>query len=59
MIKDMKTASWVIVRKDTGEAIFETFNEKLVSKINHQKFKAVPILDYLQELNRKTKQQRA
>lgn len=48
----MKTASWVIVNKATGFAIFETFNENTAKAINTQLYKAVPILEYLQSLNK-------
>ena len=49
----MKTASWVIINKATGFAIFETFNENTVKAINTRLYKAVPILEYLQSLNNK------
>jgi hypothetical protein len=48
----MKTASWVIVNRATGAAIFETFNEKTARAINAQLYRAVPILEYLQGLNK-------
>lgn len=47
-----RTASWVIKRLD-GEVMFETYNERLVSALNTEKYTAVPILEYLQLLNRK------
>lgn len=46
-----KTASWVIVRKSTGAAVFETFNAKVAAAINQAEYRAVPILEYLQTLN--------
>lgn len=45
--------SWVIVNKETNEAVFETFSEKICQCINTEKFKIVPILEWLQGLNRK------
>jgi hypothetical protein len=49
-----RTASWVIVELSTGEVVFETFNEALATKhLNTSKFKAVPILEWLQGLNSK------
>ncbi len=51
----MKTASWVIVNKETGKAVFETFEEKTANAINKEKYKAVPILEYLQNLNKEIK----
>lgn len=49
-----RTASWAIVELSTGKVVFETFNETLATKhLNTAKFKAVPILEWLQSLNRK------
>ena len=48
----MKTASWVIIEIATGNAIFETFNEGTADAINIKKYKAIPILKYLQSLNK-------
>ncbi len=52
----MKPASWVIRNKETHEAVFETFNEKTAQAINTAKYEAVPILGYLQSLNRRVAQ---
>lgn len=49
----MKTASWVISEIATGIIIMETFNPALVEILNKEKYKAVPILEHLQSLNRK------
>lgn len=47
-----RPASWVIVELATGKPVFETFNETLATKhLNTEKFKAVPILEWLQSLN--------
>jgi hypothetical protein len=48
----MKTASWVIVDKATRQAVFETFNESTAKAVNTARYEAVPILQYLQQLNR-------
>lgn len=48
----MKTASWVLRNKVTKEVICETFDERKVNALNTEKYEAVPILAYLQELNR-------
>lgn len=47
----MNPASYVIVDLQTGQAVFETFNRKTAERINTEKFKAVPILEYLVSLN--------
>ncbi|QDP45941.1 MAG: hypothetical protein Unbinned3818contig1000_12 [Prokaryotic dsDNA virus sp.] len=47
--------SWVIVRLSDNEAVCELTNYKNVLKLNTEKYKAVPVLKYLGELNRKIK----
>lgn len=47
-----RTASWVIREKETGRVICETFSKCLVSALNTATYEAVPILEYLQSLNR-------
>lgn len=47
----MTPASYVIVSKETGKAVFETFEKKIADAINTEKYKAVPILEYLYNLN--------
>ncbi len=48
----MIDASWVIVEKETGKAIFETYDFELCQFINIKKYKVVPILYYLYGLNK-------
>ena len=48
----MKTASWVIIDTQTGAALFETFQASIILKINTARYEAVPILKYLQGLNK-------
>ena len=55
--KTMKTASWVIVNKETGQSVFETFDARKVAALNTEKYKAVPILEWLQHLSRTHKSQ--
>ena len=40
-------ASYMIVRIATGEAIMETFSAAVVAALNTEKYRAVPILEYL------------
>ena len=46
-----RPASWVIVNKHTNKAVFETYQESTIHKLNTSKYKAIPILNYLQSLN--------
>jgi hypothetical protein len=48
----MKTASWVIVNRATGAAVFETFNENTAKAINEKLYCAISALEYLQQLNK-------
>ena len=43
--------SWIIINKTTGAAICELFNPANVARINADKYKAVPALEYLYKLN--------
>lgn len=52
----MKTASWVLRDKATKQVVCETFDARKVAALNTDKYEAVPILDYLQELNRNIRQ---
>jgi len=49
----MKTASWVIVDRQTGAVLFETFQASIIPKINTARYEAVPILTYLQHLTKR------
>ena len=44
--------SWVIVELSTKKAIFETFSESVANAINRSKYQVVPIMAYLQSLNK-------
>lgn len=47
-----RIASWVLRNKATKEVICETFNARHLMHLNTAKYEAVPILEYLQEVNR-------
>lgn len=51
-----RTASWVIRDKATGEVQFETYDPAKVKALNTEKYEAVPILEYLQEVNRNARE---
>lgn len=51
----MKSSSWVIRNRTTKEVICETWNYHAVTCLNTQKYEAIPILEYLNELNQKIK----
>ena len=41
----------VIIEKETGRAVVELLDGSLASKINKDKYTAVPVLEYLVSLN--------
>jgi hypothetical protein len=43
--------SWVAVSLKTGKSVGEFKNPELKKKLNLEKYKAVDILEYLQDLN--------
>lgn len=45
------TASWAIRRIGTEAAFFETYDPKIVAALNTEKYEAVPIAQYLGEIN--------
>lgn len=49
-----RITSWVIVNKATNYPVFETFNENTAKAINEQIYKAVPILEWLQSINKQS-----
>lgn len=49
----MKTASWVVVDRKTGGAVLETFSASVAAKVNRAAYEVVPILEWLQRLNRR------
>jgi hypothetical protein len=48
----LTTSSWVVVRKKDNHAMFETYDENLIFHVNKSVYKVVPILEYLQQLNK-------
>lgn len=51
-MRAVKVASWIIRHKETGKVVCETFEPRTVAALNTAKYEAVPILQYLVELNR-------
>jgi hypothetical protein len=53
------SASWVIVEIATGRAVLETYSEQVKDAINLEKYRAVEVLEYLQDLNKSIKENQA
>jgi len=45
----------VIINKETGKAVAELQNPALADKLNTDKYKAIPILEHLQSINKEHK----
>lgn len=44
------TTSWMIVNKKTGVACLEVYSPHLIKRLNTEKYKAVPVKEYLGSL---------
>jgi hypothetical protein len=51
MEKAVIDASWIIVRRDTGEAVLETYDFEAVQFVNLSEYRVQTALGYLQEFN--------
>lgn len=51
----IRAHSWIIVNRSTGEAILETFSEKVTKAINTKKYQVMTAYDYLCQLNKRIK----
>jgi hypothetical protein len=53
----IRSNSWIIVNRSTGEAVLETFSEKVTAAINTKKYQVMTAYDYLCNLNANIKRQ--
>ena len=51
----IRSNSWIVVNRSTGEAVLETFSEKVTAAINTKKYQVLTAYDYLCNLNSKIK----
>lgn len=51
----MLTGSWIVVCKATNVAVLETFNPRVASAINRDKYDVLTAYDYLTQLNARLK----
>jgi hypothetical protein len=49
--------SWVIVRREDGQAVLETFNRRVADAINRERYDVIPAGEYLGRLNRKIREE--
>jgi len=53
-----KDSSWVVKNKESGEVVYEEFDESVLSKLNTEKYEAVPVGEYLGSINTPEKRAR-
>jgi len=46
-----RSNSWIVVNRLTGEAVLETWSEKVTQAINTKKYQVMTAYDYLRNLN--------
>lgn len=47
----MRPASWVVVDRGTGQPVLETFSQSVADAVRRDRFRVVPIMEWLQSLN--------
>jgi hypothetical protein len=55
MSERVQCSSWVIRERETGVVICETYNRLTLDRLNHEKYEAVHIMEYLCGLNKQIK----
>lgn len=48
----MIDSSWIIVSRDTGKAVLETYNFEMVQFVNLDRYRVMTVLHWLQSLNK-------
>ena len=48
----MAAQSWVIVRRNDGKSVLETFDKRLANAINLELYEVLPAGEYLARLNK-------
>lgn len=51
----MKSNSWIVSSKETGKAVLESYNPKIVTAINVDKYQVETAYDYLCRVSREIK----
>ena len=55
-VGEFMATSWVIVRRATGKAVFETYSRDVANAVNREAYAVIPIMKYLGNLNRRIKE---
>jgi hypothetical protein len=54
----IRSNSWIVVNRKTGEAILETWSEKVTKAINTKKYQVLTAYDYLCGINNKQQEEK-
>ena len=52
----MTSPSYIIIERATGNAVAEFYSPTIVKLINPDKYDTIPVMEYLQRLNAKIKE---
>jgi len=52
---DHYSGSWIIVSRDTGESVMETYQQSVAEKVNQSKYEVLTALQYLVMFNQSIK----
>lgn len=55
-VREIRHASWVIVRKSDGQPVHETWSKKIADRVNLETHEVVGIGEWLARVNRKAKE---
>ena len=56
--QDERCNSWIVVSKETGKAVFETWNENVVIAVDETRYDIFTALAWLQKINREIRDRR-
>jgi hypothetical protein len=48
-------SSWIVIDRNTGLPVCETFNQAIAAKINEARYEVLPALQWLQRFNASVK----
>jgi hypothetical protein len=44
-------SSWIVVSRETGKPVFETFSQRIAGKVNLARYEVLTALEWLQRFN--------
>ena len=53
----MTSPSYIIVERETGNAVAEFYSPAIVKLVNRDKYDTIPVMEYLNRLNARIKEQ--